>query len=368
MELAYTRAMGQAVDAADDASKMVAKLSQSVEVDAVAKPIDQIIGVLNDVQAGKANILDASDKVSKLVKAAKDALTDLKERFEKTPEAIGRVLFILRNFVNLNAPGTVTPPSAEDIKKFTGKLSSSLGGDFSMVFAEGKPTQGFAFFEGYGAQLEKQLALRADMEKAKVKPDFPIPSQQNAQDYFKALKSKPNAEVFAAYTAYMEAFFYHHIVDTFHDMEVPGVEEFYQRPMTIAGLRPLVCTGYAFLGSHLLKFAGATLKNFIVAVRANDDDILNDRIDAGHALAVMTRNGKQFFISNHLIVFKEDDGIGEDAVAWEHSKATLRKQSGATIPGTNRALGNQLDTIRTNLMRKRDAAKNAPAKAGATKK
>jgi hypothetical protein len=362
-ELAFRRAMGQAVDAASDASEMVATLSKSFDVDAVAKRVDKIVGLLNDVQGGKVDIYDAADAIKRLVKEAKEALQEMHDRFAQTPEAIGRVLFILRNFVNLNAPGKVTPPTAAEIKQFTGKLGNS-GGDFSTVFAEGKATTGFSFFEGYANQLEKQLAVRAKMAEAKVDAAFPVPTQQNAEQFFKALKGKPNPQVFAAYTEYMQAFFYHRIIDSFHDMDVSGVEDFYKRPMSIAGLRPLVCTGYALLGSHLLKFAGAKLDSFIVAVRADDDDIVNDRVDAGHALAKMTLKSQTFFISNHLIVFKEDDGIGENAVAWEKSKAKLRKTSGGTIPGTNRALGNILDRIRTSLIQQREkAAGKKPAKA-----
>jgi hypothetical protein len=365
-ELLYTRAMQQAVAAADDASKLVSVLSKSFDVDTVAKKVDEIVGTLNDMQNGKVDILDAADRVVKLVKQAKEALHDLHERFDKTPAAIGRVLFILRSFVALNAPGTVTPPTADEIKQFTGKLGDAAS-DFSTVFADGKPTQGFSFFEGYAAILEQQLAVRAAMAKAGVNAEAPIPTLGNARDYFKALKAKPNKDVFDAYQDYARAFFFHRVIDVFHDMEVKGVEDFYARPLSIAGLRPLVCTGYALLGSHLLRFAGATLTRFIVAVRADNADIENDRVAAGHALAVMSRGGKEFFISNDSIVNTEDEGIGPNAVAWEKSAATLRKATGSTIPGANQKLGDQLRDIKDAILKARaKAAAGAAGKPGTT--
>jgi hypothetical protein len=361
------KAMGQAINAADEAAELVTKLSPSFDVTDVAKKVDEIVTILNGLQAGKYDWGEGIDRIRKNVKDAKTSLRELRERFGKTPEAIGRVLFVLKNFLALNAPGKATPPTAEEIKTFKGTLENASE-DFSTVFAEGKVTQGFAVFVSYAEVLQQQLAVRDKMAAAGVKAASPIPTQGNAEDWFKTLKGKPNKEVFEAYTTYAQAFFYHRVVDVFHDMEVTGVEDFFQRPLSIAGLRPLVCTGYALLGSHLLRFAGAKLLRFIVAVRARDDDIANDRLEAGHAVALMNLNGQDFFVSNYEIVFDENHAIGPNAVAWHDSTADLRKRSGATIPGTNAALGAHLDDLKQQILKKRAKAASKPAAVPVKKK
>ncbi len=345
-------AVNRAVESSDEATEMVRKLSQSLDVSQIAKSVDEIATTLNAVQAGKQNIDDAVDVVAKAAKQAKTQLRELRERFEKTPQAIGRVLFVLRSFLALNDPTHVTPPTSADIKTFAGTLDNAAD-DFSTVFAEGKPTQGFAVFVAYAEVLDRQLAERQKMAKAGVDAHAPVPTQGDAESYFTSLKAKPNDEVFAAYTAYAQAYFYHRVVDKFGDMNVAGVADLYQRPLSILGLRPLVCTGYALLGSHLLAKAGATLKTFIVAVRATPDDIVSDRVDAGHALAAMNRKGKDFFVSNHLIVATEEGGIGEEAVAWEHKKSPLHKATGKPIPTANARLADKLADLAAAIRKQR---------------
>lgn len=350
-------ALGEATNAATEAGELVAKLSQSFDVSKVAEHVDQIANILNDIQSGKQDMLDGVDAVAKHVKQAKELLRELRARFEKTPKAIGRVLFVLKSFLALNAPKRATPPTADEIKQYKGTLRGSLSDDFSTVFAEGKVTHGFDVFVAYADVLEQQLDVREKMAKAGVEAASPVPTQGNAESYFKTLKSKSNAEVFAAYTTYAQAYFFHRVVDKFNDMDVQGVSDLYERPLSIFGLRPLVCTGYALLGSHLLTFAGARLKTFIVAVRATDEDVVSNRIDAGHALAAMNRAGKDFFVSNHLIVNTKNDGIGPDAVAWEKSKAPLHEASGTTIPGANAALRDRLADLGSAIEKRRSKPK-----------
>lgn len=345
-------AVNRAVESSDEATEMVKKLSQSLDVSQIAKSVDQIATTLNAVQAGQQDIHDAVEVITKAAKLAKTQLRELRERFEKTPKAIGRVLFVLRSFLALNDPTHTTPPTAADIKTFAGTLDNAAD-DFSTVFAEGKVTHGFAVFVAYAEVLDRQLAERQKMAKEGVDAHAPIPTQGDAESYFTSLKSKPNEEVFAAYTAYAQAYFYHRVVDKFGDMNVTGVADLYQRQLSILGQRPLVCTGYALLGSHLLTKAGGTLKTFIVAVRATPDDIVSDRVDAGHALAAMNRKGKDFFVSNHLVVATEDGGIGEEAVAWEHKKSPLHKAKGKPIPAANAKLSAEIADLAAAIRKKR---------------
>ena len=349
-------ALNQATDASTEAGELVGKLSQSYDVADIAKEVDAVASTLNDIQSGKQDILDGADAVAKRVKHAKELLRELRDRFDKTPAAISRVIFVLRSFLALNAPKQAAPPTPDEIKQFKDKLDT-LSEDFSTVFAEGKVTQAFAVFVAYGEVLERQLKVREQMAAAGVKAESPVPTQGNAESFFTALKTKSNGEVFAAYTDYAQAYFFHRGVANLDDMNVEGVSELFERPLSIFGMRPLVCTGYALLGSVLLARAGARLKNFIVAVRATDDDVASDRIDEGHALAAMSRAGKDFFVSNHLIVNTKNDGIGPNAVAWDKSNAPLHEASGATIAAANGALGRSLGALQRTILDRRSKQK-----------
>jgi hypothetical protein len=336
------RAIGQAVNAADEAAALASKLTRAFEIPKIASNVDDIVTTLNAVQAGKQSIVDAFDVIDKKVKASKNDVRELRDRFETTPKAITRIIFLLRSFLTLNKPELTTPPTADEFKQFTGNLGG-VSADFDTVFGGGKSTMGFDVFLAYGRVLEQQLKIRERMAKADVNADSPIPSEENAEDLFKALKSKSNGEVFAAYMSYAQAYFYHRVVDKFQDMRVTDIGEFYKRKVSILGTRPLVCTGYALLGSHLLGLTGAKLITFIVAIRATDDNLLSGNIDAGHAVAKMNRGGKVFFVSNDSIVFTEDDAIGEDAVAWRNSKAPRFDGSAKTIPAATDAAWKKIE-------------------------
>ena len=331
------KAMGQAVNAADDAAAMAGKLTKAFDIEEVAKNVDEIVATLNAIQAGQQSIVDAYDGIDKRVKASRKAIADLQMQFEKTPKALARVIFLLKSFLALNKPGLTTPPSADEIKQFTSNLDD-VKADFDTVFGGGKETQGFALFLAYGAVLKEQLKTRERMAAAGVKAESPIPSQQNAEDLFKALKSKPNDEVFAAYMSYAQAYFYHRVIDKFEDMKVTDVSAFYQRKISILGTRPLVCTGYALLGSHLLSLAGAKLITFIVIFHATDENLRSNTFNDGHAVAKMNRGGKVFFVSNDSIAFSDDAAFGREAVLWHNKDAPVFTGSATTIPAASDAV------------------------------
>jgi hypothetical protein len=100
------------------------------------------------------------------------------------------------------------------------------------------------------------------------------------------------------------------------------------------------------LGADLIGLAGAKVIRFTSAVRANDNDLLTDSIDEGHAIVLLSRKGAQFFVSNDITVDKENEAIGEDAVAWTKPKAQLFKASGPTNP---EALTNLKEVLRKKI-------------------
>jgi len=289
------------------------------------------------------------------IKDVKKALRELRERFAETPAAIERIVFVLQSFLALNAPQMAKAPSDADVARFLSAAGGNLGADFNQVFGEGKVTTGFEVFVTYAAVLEQQLKVRQQMAAAGVTPESPVPSLQNAQDLFKALKTKPNPEVTQAYMDYAQAYFYHRVIDTFRDLTVTSVAEFYTRPLSIMGTRPLVCTGYALLGSHLLRLAGATLQTFTVRIKATDADIESGKIDSGHAIAKMTRKGGTFWVSNYLIAKSETAAMD---VAW-------RTPDSPNFDGVDKDINAATDKSTARLDAHRQALQRAAAKRAA---
>jgi hypothetical protein len=199
-------------------------------------------------------------------------------------------------------------------------------------------------FVKYADILEKQLTVLEKMSAAGTPAKTPIPTQAEVESYFKSLEKKSNKEVRQAYEEYAQGYFYHRIVTTLEDMAVTNVADLYKRKLSIAGTRPLVCSGYAILGAHLFTQAGGKVKRFISAVRATDAQIRSDTIAAGHALAEISRGGKTFFVSNDLIFDKEDKALD---VAWENENAPMFKASGPTN-------AEALQALREKLKKKRD--------------
>lgn len=323
----------------DNALKALEATNDSVDGTEIADAVEKARGILSQVSAGKIDQYDGIDAFTNALKKIKEQIRDVRNNSTKAPNSIARIQFVLKSFVAINAPGFAGAPSAAEVKTFRGQLSGNLSEDFKIIFERGGGLHSpFELFETFANILDQQLAVLDKMGQAKKPAKGMVPTQGEAEEFFKALKSKPNNEVFQAYESYAGAFFYHHIVATIDDMKVTNVAELYKRDVSITGLRPLVCSGYAILGADLLQLAGATLIAFVSAVRATDDDILNDTIDSGHAIAHLKRKGQDFFVSNDLIVLKEEDAIGPDAVAWGNSKAPLTKASGPTNAAAQAAL------------------------------
>ena len=158
-----------------------------------------------------------------------------------------------------------------------------------------------------------------------------VPGEADAQAYFTKLKKQPNPDVFAAYTAFMEALFFHRDVVNVGDLTATNAA-LMSAPASITGTRSLVCTGYATIGADLLHLAGATKGKIIIAIRASDAQLLSGNVlDDAHAIAKVTRGGQDRYVSNHLIVDTEVAGIGPNAVAWTNKDNPLIRAEGPTM-------------------------------------
>ena len=349
-QMEMRRDLGAAGDSLDEAVAALEKLNDSVDGYELWKEIESARAFLVTARGGGDDAFDAIEAFDAKIKEVRTKIREIERQYEKYPKSIARIAFVVQYFVALNSPGFSGLPTADEAKKFKGTLEGNLNSDFELVFGGGGLHSPFQIFISYADVLEKQLGVLDKMSTAGKAAKTPVPAQGEAEALFKSLAKKSNKEVRDAYEQYADAYFYHRIVTTIQDMEVKGVEDLFKRDVSIAGMRPLVCSGYAILGAHLLKLAGGKVTKFITAVRATDDDIRNNRIDSGHAVAVISRGGKKLFVSNDSIFDTEKEAFD---VAWGNPSAPMHKASGPTNAASLAALKAQLAKKMEKLDKKR---------------
>lgn len=354
------------LDSPDEVQRMEAKgklIAADDQLEAIAKPtfaalkkadLESAVFQLQAARRALAGLLKpnlklASDHVQPVI----DHLTRFRTQLatattgqQNLAKSVERVDFLLRMFLFTNATvsGMQDAPTADEIRTIGPLLSTTPEDDFIRVFAA-LGAGDVAMLSAFGELLSKQLAVRATMTAKGVTPAGAVPTRGDAEAWFTSLRAASNDEVAQAYMHYAEAFFYHRIEDNLADLAALTLDQIFARDLSITGVRGIVCTGYAMLGARLLSRAGGRVETFVMAVRASDDQIRSNRIDSGHALAKVTRNGATMFVSNDLIVSTEVDGIGPDAVAWHDKTKPLHTARGTTVLQAHTALVNQLTRI-----------------------
>ena len=349
-QMEMRRDLSSAGDSIDEAVAALEKMSDSVDGYELWKEIEDARATLNVARGGGEGAFDAIESFDEKVKAIRTKIRKLQEDYKRYPEAIARIAFVVQYFLALNTPGFSGLPSADEIKKFKGTLGGSLSEDFKLVFGGSGVKSPFEVFISYADILEQQLTVLDKMSAAGKPAKSPVPAQGEVEAYFKTLAKKSNKEVREAYETYARAYYYHRIVTTIEDMNVKDVADLFKRDLSIAGTRPLVCSGYAILGAHLLTLAGGKVDKFITAVRATDEHIRTDSIDSGHAVAVINRGGKKLFVSNDSIFDTEKEAFD---VAWGNPAAPMHKASGPTNNASLEALKKDLAKKMEQLNKKR---------------
>jgi hypothetical protein len=340
--------MGGPGQALEKAEKIAQKLQQQLE--AVHRGIDvgNIIKTSVEVADAVTKLRRSSTSVdSDTIREVRDVVKTLRQEVANGSTqvtdlagAARRVSFVLRYFAALNAPGFANAPSKGEVNAMRGKIAG-IGNDLELLFGASAILP-LDFFSELGTQINQQLNQRATMETTLGHDVALVPPRADVLSYFRTLEKKNNNDVIEAYTAYTQAFFQHRIVNRPEDLDVRGLDEIFARPLSLAGLRPLVCSGYAVLGAALLTAAGAKTQEFIVAVRASEEQLRDNRLDDGHAVAVLKRRGETLIVSNDLVVHNPNDAIGPDAVRWEHKNFRLITAKGRTWQEANEALGKKL--------------------------
>jgi len=286
------------------------------------------------------------------VEQVRSDLRDVRQRFATTANELrqgqaspARLDFVLRCLLWLNGTPGATAPTPAEARQLAGLLRGELGDDLHRLFPSLEAGQ-LELLRTFGEQiLPRQLEARRAMQANAKAPAGTVPSAGEAMAWFRSMRRRSNADVNAAYQGFAEAWFYHREVAALADLVNPTMPGLFAREASITGQRPLVCSGYALLGATLLHEAGASLQHYVLAVRATDEQIRAQRIDAGHAVAVLARGGKRLIVSNHLVVDNENDAIGPEAVAWAHAKAPLHSAAGKTLAQAKRRLEAELSRI-----------------------
>jgi hypothetical protein len=346
----------KATEVLKEGQAAVAKaLTALQDVKGVSTRIKKNLQTLHGNMADTAGIHDIVNQIS-------HAITDVQALDTGQgikPEAVERVLFLLRSFVAVNDPASAEVPKPAQVAAMKSQMAS-MQADFAAVI--GNDTQ-LGLFIDYADKLVHQIEVRDSMATAGA-PIKQVPGEANARAYFTKLKKQPNPKIFAAYTAFMSAFFFHRDVVNVGDLTATNAALMSQ-PASITGTRALVCTGYATLGVELLGLAGATKGKIIIAIRASDAQLLSgDVLDDAHAIAKFTLDGQDRYVSNHLIVDTEEDGIGPDAVAWTHKEHPLIRAEGPAMAEAVTAVMQAMANARA-AAKARAAKGKAPAKTGA---
>jgi uncharacterized protein DUF4157 len=336
--------MGSPREALEEAEKIAKTLQQELEavhrgidVGDLMKKSEEVAGAVAKLRQSSATVdSDTIRGMREVVNTFREEVVARSKQVTDLAGAARRVSFVLRYFGALNTPGFANAPGKDEMKAMRGHLDL-LGDDLVLLFGS-HAMLSFDFFSELAKQINRQLDQRPAMETALGHETALVPPKADVLDYFRTLEKKSNNEVTDAYTAYAQAFFQHRIVVKLEDFDVSRLEEIFARPLSLAGLRPLVCTGYAVLGANLLIAAGAKTQEFIVAVRASAEQLHTHQLDEGHAVAVMNRKGATMYVSNDLVVHNVSDAIGPNAVAWTHKQFPLISGKGKTVQEATEAL------------------------------
>ena len=319
--------LGKAERAIQDAQKLLQDAGKVLALTTLQGRVTADLKRINELAKGNGDFSDAIDELNKTAKALTQATTDAGE----LPNAITQVLLVLRNFLASNKISGVAPLSADEVKKLKAAVDG-FNEHLKLIFPDSEPGLMFRLFTEYAGQLEKQINFRAKIAAVGKEPAGLVPEQGEVTSFFAALKKQTNNEIRQTYGEYAEAYFFHRGVSSREDLDVKSLDPLFARQQSIAGLRPLVCTGYAFLGAHLFAQAGGKLKEFIIGARVSDDDLLNAKEYSDvHALASISREGATFFVSNDTTVNSEDEGIGPNAVEWHNKDNPIFLERGKTI-------------------------------------
>lgn len=347
----------QAKDVLKEGQAAMAKALAALQgVKGVNAQIKKNLKALHDNMANTEGIHDTINGISQTIGEVRALDTDQGVK----PEAVERVLFLLRSFVAVNDPASANVPKPAEVAAMKSQMGS-MQADFAGIF--GNDAQ-LGLFVDYADRLMRQIDVRDSMAKVGA-PIKQVPGEADARAYFTKLKKQPNPDVFAAYTAFMEAFFFHRDVVNVGDLTATNAA-LMSASASITGTRSLVCTGYATIGADLLHLAGATKGKIIIAIRASDAQLLAGNVlDDAHAIAKVTRGGQDRYVSNHLTVDTEDAGIGPNAVAWTNKDNPLIRAEGPTMAEAVTAVMQAMADARAAAKARADKKGKAPAKKGA---
>jgi hypothetical protein len=278
------------------------------------------------------------------LKNLKESFTLTKQNIENISKNLPKLIFVLQYFRALNdSKGAV--PNESEMNTFNGQLDSV---DTNLFFGTGPSNPGLEIIQSALKFVRDQVAIRLQMKGASGNLPALIPTLAEVEAFFTTMnnKSTTNEQVRKAYEDFAQAYFQHRGITSLQDLKISGISDVFSLPVSITGSRSIVCGAYAQMGAALMNRAGASNIVFTIAVRASNEQIKNDTLDDGHAIAKVTRQSKVFFVSNYLTNDTEAEAMD---VAWEHPDLPLHKATASDYNTATKKLAEELAKIRSSL-------------------
>ena len=212
-------------------------------------------GLVKNLRAVETHLVNDGSlpEVVKHLNRTIDALGKVRTEADTRAVAAQRVDVLLRGFLALNNPAFAAAPTAAELATVRPLLGGGLQDEFAAVFGNSVDYQFFVEFAGSWGQ---QIDARRRWRRRPGSPAPTTPNRSDAQAYFAALRTKGNAEAFAAYESFASAFFVHRGIASVADLN-RTVADLFTAKASITGRRGLVCTGFATMGAEALERAGA---------------------------------------------------------------------------------------------------------------
>ena len=130
--------LGATATEATKARDALLKIIDRYDVSAVVQNIDRAATSSQEMEnSGQSSGGAINAVINDLATAAKGVRT-LRDNQAILPEAIERIVFLLRSFLAINAPGAFKPLTADEVKKIRSAFTKNISDDFGRVFRGGQ--------------------------------------------------------------------------------------------------------------------------------------------------------------------------------------------------------------------------------------
>lgn len=204
------------------------------------------------------------------------------------------------------------------------------------------------FLFSYYSYMEARLRFTQRILDAGLNVNFP-PKLTEVENYFSALKSKPNSTIISAYKEYADNFFYHkgeRGESINYNSKNDSASIIYKQHMIEDGRRFIDCDGYARLGKALFPKAGYAFQHYTMRAMIPENYKWPDPITDVHTITVLTavststsdlsdKKVIEFIVKDTAVItnddVKETEPGGFMNIVWSNPKGSPIDGRGKTI-------------------------------------